>query len=89
MGTVFNLHFENRPAVLGSGVRFHSAAAAALLLDGSPLPLSDRSYPFKTLFLTEAGLNLSIAKPGTLTVTGRKAVISYLEKSFSHRSLLE
>lgn len=88
-GAVFTLHFENRPAVLGPGVRFHAAASAALLIDGVSLPLADGSYPFGTLSLSEAGLDLSIAKPGTLTVTGRKAVISYLEKSFSRRSLLE
>ena len=88
-GRVFTLHFENRPAVLGSGVRFHAAASATLLLDGAVLPLSDGSYPFNTLSLNEASLNLSIAKPGTLTITGRKAVISYLEKSFSRRSLVK
>ena len=88
-GKTFTLHFEDRPAVLGSGVRFHAAASAAVLIDGVSIPLSDGSYPFNTLSLNEAGLNLSIAKPGTLTVTGRKAVITYLEKSFSRRSLLE
>ena len=88
-GKTFTLHFEDRPAVLGSGVRFHAAASAAVLIDGVSLPLSDGVYPFGTLSLSETGLNLSITKSGTLTVTGRKAVITYLEKSFSRRSLLE
>ena len=88
-GSAFTLHFTNRPAVLGFGVRFHAAAAAELLLDGRPLPLADGSYPFTTLSLAEAGLNLSVSKPGTLTVAGRKAALSYREKSLRGRSLLK
>ena len=88
-GTAFTLHFTNRPAVMGSGVRFHAAAEAALLLNGSPFTLSDGAHPFGTLSLTEAGLNLNIARSGTLTVTGRKAVLSYRGRSLAGRSLLE
>lgn len=88
-GKIFTLHFEDRPAVLGFGVRFHAAASATLVIDGVLIPLADGAYPFNALSLSEAGLNLSIAKPGTLTIAGRKAVISYMEKSFSRRSLLE
>lgn len=88
-GTAFTLHFEKRPAVLGPGVRFHAATEAALLVDDRLLPVSDGVYPFKTLSLTDAGLTLSIARPGTLTVTGSKAVISYQGRRFAARSLLE
>lgn len=88
-GTAFTLHFTNRPAVMGSGVRFHAAAEAALLLNGSPFALSDGAYPFGTLSLTEAGLALNIARPGTLTVTGSKAVLSYPGRRLAGRSLLE
>ncbi len=83
----FTLHFANRPAVLGSGVRFHAAAAAELLLNGKPFTLLDGSHPFVTLSLTEAGLNLSISKSGTLTVMDRKAVISYRERSLGGKFL--
>jgi len=88
-GSAFTLHFTDRPAVLGFGVRFHAAAAAELLLDGRPFTPADGSYPFRTLSLAEAGLNLSVSRPGTLTVAGRKAALSYREKSLRGRSLLK
>jgi len=73
----FTLNFTDRPAILGPGaVRFH-AAAAAVTLDGQPFTLSDGTYQFGTLLVAEAGLDLSVSSPGTLTVAGRKAEISY------------
>ena len=73
----FTLHIKDRPVIMDSGARFHAAADAKLLLDGRPFALSDGIHPFQTLSLTEAGLELSVSKPGTLTVTGRKAILSY------------
>ena len=88
-GTAFTLHFEARPAVLGSGVRFHASPEAVVLLDGAAFSLSDGVYHFESLALTEADLNLDAARPGTLTVLGRKTVVSFVTGSGSKRSLLK
>lgn len=72
----FSLHLTARPVVIGSGVRFH-ADAAAVTLDGRVVPLSDGRHAFDTLALNENGVELSVARPGTLTVSGRRVVVAY------------
>lgn len=73
----FVLHAEDRPAVIGPNVRLHASLSAAITLDGKHVALADGSYPFESLTVAEAGLELSISKPGTLTLAGRKAVLSW------------
>lgn len=71
----YSLNVTDRPAVLGDGaVRFH--ASAALTLNGQPFQPADGVYRFESLTLTEAGLDLSVSRPGTLTIAGGKAEIS-------------
>jgi hypothetical protein len=75
----YSLHFTDRPTIHGGdrGIRTHAAGSATLLLDGAPFTLADGVYQFETLSLTEAGLALSITKPGALTVTPNKAAIAF------------
>lgn len=71
----YRLNVNDRPAVLGGkAVRFH--AQASVLLDGRPFPLADGVYSFGSLAVTEPGLDLAVSRPGTLTVTGRKAAVT-------------
>lgn len=75
----FSLHAEDRPAVLGPNVRLHVGASAAVTLNGQPWTPAEGTYPFESFAVVEAGLDISISRPGTLTVAGRKAVLSFLE----------
>ena len=72
----FDFHARDRPAVLGPNVRLHAALSAVVTLDGKPFTLGDGIYPFVSLTVKEAGLEVGISRPGTLTVAGRKAVLS-------------
>ena len=73
-GYAFNL--TNRPVVRGDGeLRFH-AAAPAITLDGRPFTAAEGTHPFDSLLLSEAGLEMSVSRPGTLSVAGGKAVIT-------------
>lgn len=71
----YSLNVNDRPAVLGNrAARFH--AQASVLLDGQPFALADGVYNFGSLAVTEPGLDLAVSRPGTLTVTGRKAAVT-------------
>ncbi|OGR65552.1 MAG: hypothetical protein A2X31_00220 [Elusimicrobia bacterium GWB2_63_22] len=71
----YALNVTDRQAVLADmAVRFH--AQAAVLLDGRAFTPADGVYSFETLTVTETGLDLRVSRPGTLTVTGRKAAVS-------------
>lgn len=72
----FALHAEERPAVIGAGVRLYAAMSAVVMLDGKPFVWADGTYPFKSLTVSELGFELSITKPGTLTVAGKTAKTS-------------
>lgn len=72
----YSLNVNDRPAVLGvSAVRFH--AAAAVTLDGRPFQPADGIYHFTSLAVTEPGLDLLVSRPGTLSVAGGKAEVSF------------
>lgn len=89
VGTAFSLHFEQRPTVLGPGVRFHASEEAELLLDGAAFTLAEGVHPFKTLELSDGDLSLRASRPGKLTVSGGKASVSFIRSSGLRRSLLD
>lgn len=77
-GEGYSFNVTNRPAILADNtVRFH-AAAAAVTLNGRPLVLADGVYSFESLSVSEAGLQVSVSRPGTLTVAGGKVSVALL-----------
>lgn len=74
----YSFNVINRPAILaGNTVRFH-AAAAAVTLNGRHLVLAEGVYPFESLSVSEAGLQVSVSRPGALTVAGGKVSVALL-----------